>query len=411
MTGTFACPECGSEVTLVGATPGREVRCAHCEAWVEVPYLPRHGVWTRPRFRKARPSWVIPLAWTGVAVLAVIVAAVSATRIVASRSRAARDASLEEILRAAETEERAGRTYRALSEVEAAITFLRPSEPAGSERLASLARRRDALSVIEAERRLAAAETAAPDAAVGDLLSLQARARADRAIDALTPVIQRAIEAARRRQVAADLASARRARDEGRPLDALSLAVRALTITDKLESDRNSAHAAEAEASALLAPILEQIGVVVVQLPGQYTIGTPDSYESTLGARAVDALRKQGFAPRPPTGPARPLWDQHASYRLEFQLVETQPSLYLQSKSRVSEIKAVLCLRRHGQAIWTEQITGRTQVPLPDIAAFQASRLAVSDHRDPDTERRFYDNARRAVLDAIDIKLRVLPTP
>ena len=74
-------------------------------------------------------------------------------------------------------------------------------------------------------------------------------------------------------------------------------------------------------------------------------------------------------------------------------------------------IKAVLSLRRGGRAIWTEQMTGRTQVPLPDVAAFIGSRLAVSDHREPEAERRFYENARRAVLDAVDLKLRTLPPP
>src|SRR4051794_38328163 len=101
MTGSFACPECGDEVEVHGATPGREVQCARCATWVEVPYLPRRGVWTRPRFRRRRPPWMIRAAWAAVAVLAVIVAVVAGTTVAASRGRAARDATVDGLVAAA----------------------------------------------------------------------------------------------------------------------------------------------------------------------------------------------------------------------------------------------------------------------------------------------------------------------
>ena len=41
MDGSFACPECGSDVEVRGLAPGRQVRCGFCHRLLEVPYLPR----------------------------------------------------------------------------------------------------------------------------------------------------------------------------------------------------------------------------------------------------------------------------------------------------------------------------------------------------------------------------------
>jgi hypothetical protein len=407
MTETFACPECGDEVTLTGATPGRQVRCARCETWVEVPYLPRAGVWTRPRFRRKRPTWVIPLAWTSVALLAAIVAILVGSRVVATRSHAVRESTVAEILDSADLAEKSGRTSQALSEVEAAITLLRASPSEESDRLSELTRRRDRLSVREAEERLAASARLEPSDAVGDLLTLQARARRDPALGSMTSAISAAIEAARSRLVQADLDAARSALDGGRHLDALALGERALVVADKLGAE--SSKAAVAEAEALMAPILGRIGVIVVQTPGQYTLGSAEAYDASLGPIIGEGLRRQGFAPRPPRGPAKALWDRHAAYQLNFQVHEAQDSLYLQSKSRVSAITASLTLSNASGTNWSTRITGKTQVPLPDLPAYVGSRLAVSDHRDPDTERRLYENARTSMLDMVGFNLKGIP--
>ncbi len=411
MTGTFACPECGVEVTLRGATPGREVQCARCSTWVEVPYLPRAGVWTRPRFRRRRPSWALPLAWAAVGLLAAIVAVVAAGRFAASRSRAARESTLAEILAAADAAEVAGRADRALSEVEAALALLRSGGEAARDRdrVVELARRRDALSVREAEARIAGSAAMEPAAAVGDLLSLQARARQDRALDPLVSTVLRALEAARRRQVGADLAAARRARDEGRHPDALALGDRALTVADRLDPD--AGRSAVAEAEEVLGPIVGRVGVIVAQLPGQFTLGTAESYDATPGAAVADALRRRGYAPRPARGPSRPLWDRLAPYRLTFQMAETQGGLYLQSQNRVSEVTAALALKRGREGVWSSRVTGRTQVPLPDLPAYLGTRLATAPRREPVIERRLYQSARAAAVDAVNLQLLGLPAP
>ena len=55
MDGSFACPECGSDVEVRGLAPGRQVRCGFCHRLLEVPYLPRAAgrILETPSFRAA----------------------------------------------------------------------------------------------------------------------------------------------------------------------------------------------------------------------------------------------------------------------------------------------------------------------------------------------------------------------
>ena len=407
MTGSFACPECGEEVALKGATPGREVQCSRCATWVEVPYLPRDGVWTRPKFRKARPAWVVPLAWACVGLLALVVAIVGGSKYVESKSRTSREATLDEILRTVDQAEKGGRADRALSEIEAALAFVRQGDPIESTRLAELQHRRDLLSFREAEIRIAASSRLEPIAAVGDLLTLQARAGTDRALDSLTSTILESLDAARRRLITTSFVNTQRARDENRPFDALRLGEQALAVAEKL--DASAQRSAFTEAELILTPIVAKIGVILVQSPGRFTLGSTQTYETALGPILADKLRKQGYAPRPTRGPARVLWDGHAPYRVEFQIVETQGSLYLESKSRVSDITASISLARGQDILWETRLIGRTLVPLPDLAAYVGSRLAVSDRRNPEAERLLYENARGSLIEQAAARLSGLP--
>jgi hypothetical protein len=384
------------------------VQCARCATWVEVPYLPRDGVWTRPRFRRHHAPWVIRAAWAGVALLAVVVAIVAGTTVVASRGRAARDATVDALVASADDAEKSGRPERALSEIEAALALLHSEGTCPAGRLEELTARRDGLSVREAEARIATAAAAEPEAAVGDLLSLEARAAKDRALEPLIPAILGAVDAARRRQAASALAVARRAVAEGRPLDALEAGERALAVAEKLEGGAGGSIAADAR--ALMTPIIARLGVVVVQLPGTFTIGTASAYDAALCPILADALRRHGFAPRPPTGPSRPLWEVHASHRLEFQVSEAMGVLYLHSQNRLSLINVDLAVRRGQQSLWSAHVNARTQVPLPDLAAGVASRIAVAG-RDLDMEHRLYEDARASAVGQVAFHLKALPDP
>jgi hypothetical protein len=408
MSETFACPECGGEVELLGAAPGREVQCAQCATWIEVPYLPRGGVWTRARFRRSHAAWVIPTAWAGVGLLAALVAVVAWSKVSTSRSHAARDATLESLIASADLAEKAHRPDRALSEIEAALVLLRQDDAGCGDQLHELMARRDALSAREGEARIAAAAKAAPDAAVGDLLSLQARARTDHALEPLVPTILQAVEAARLRQADAALAVARRSLDEKRPLDALAAGERALAVADKLSGEPSRSIAAEAE--RLMGPVLGRLGVVAVQLPGKFTLGSEASYDAALGPIIVDALRRRGFAPRPASGPASALWDRHVARRLEFHVAESRGVLYLESQNRITQIITTLTLVRGTVTLWQGAVTARTQVPLPALSAHASTRIGVAG-RDLDMEHKLYEDARATTLDRVASQLRGLPEP
>ena len=136
------------------------------------------------------------------------------------------------------------------------------------------------------------------------------------------PTILKAVDSARVRQAEAALAAAGRALDERRPLDGLAAGERALAVADKLSG--NPARSIAAEAERLMAPVLGRLGVVIVQLPGKFTLGSEASYDAALGPILIEGLRRRGFAPRPASGPASALWDRHASRRLEFHVAESR---------------------------------------------------------------------------------------
>jgi hypothetical protein len=87
MDGVFACPKCGYELKSKGLNAGRRVRCDWCESWVEVPFLPR----VVPRHRRKRAMRWVYRAWAGVAILAVILLPLSASKWMHARDRLARE--------------------------------------------------------------------------------------------------------------------------------------------------------------------------------------------------------------------------------------------------------------------------------------------------------------------------------
>ncbi len=407
MTETFACPECGDEVTLQGATPGREVQCTRCATWVEVPYFPRAGVWTRARFRESRYKWLVPLAWSGVGLLALLITILAVSKYVSSQNRAARESALNEFVRAADTAEKSGQNGTALVEIESALAYLKKCDAPDRDQVAELKARRDRLSLREAEARLEAAAKLEPAAAVGDLLLLQQRARTDRALVGIAPAISDALDSARRKQVNGEIAGARKAAEEKRPLDAIALFESALTIADKL--DPQTFRATMAEAESILGPILGLRGVIITQQSGQFTFGSSESYSNQALPYLIDGLRQQGYMPRPSKGPAAVLWDRFAGQRLEYQPSEAFGVLYLQSQNRISNVNVRINFKRGGATVWHTNLSLRTQVPLPDRSAFVGSRLAVADRRSSEAEKILYDDAFASFLAQITPALKGVP--
>ena len=74
------------------------------------------------------------------------------------------------------------------------------------------------------------------------------------------------------------------------------------------------------------------------------------------------------------------------------------------------KIEAKLSVVSQGQVVWSDTFKEKTHVPLPKISAYQASRLAVSDHRSAEFERVLYENARENLRERLALSLRNLPS-
>ena len=59
-----------------------------------------------------------------------------------------------------------------------------------------------------------------------------------------------------------------------------------------------------------------------------------------------------------------------------------------------------------GKEIWHTTSTARTTVPLPNLPAYFAARVAMSTTRDQEIERLLYDNARGMINDKLSFALK-----
>ena len=122
------------------------------------------------------------------------------------------------------------------------------------------------------------------------------------------------------------------------------------------------------------------------------------------------ALRVRGYLPRPVDSLWDDLWNSLAPFHVTLSVIEVQNDVYLQSPNRLSQIEAKLSVVSQGQMVWSDTFKEKTHVPLPKISAYQASRLAVSDHRSVEFERVLYENARENLRERLALSHRNLPS-
>jgi len=315
--------------------------------------------------------------------------------------------SLTDQARASETE---GRVGDALAELEAALAMageMRPPPPG----LDDLRRWRADLSVRDTRARLAAVEAAGdrikPPLAVGEAMTLLALAERDEALTGLVPSIRATLEKQLERWTVADAVEARRALDAGQDARALDLCRRMYDSAQDLPTP--SRKRVEAEAAGLAGEAISRSGTIIEPVRGTFTLGTPSSYSQPVLEPLNEALRRQGFVPRPPKSPWDDLWESRSPFRVTLEVDERQNGAYLESPNRVSRIEARMEIRRGDVVVWTDRSQGRTQVPLPKAPAYMASRLAVSARRSAEFERMLYENARDAVSERVRNALLSLP--
>lgn len=412
MDGSFACPECGCVINLTSLAPGRKVRCDWCQTWVETPYLQRAEPIRRMRSDRAwkrRRRWP-PWAWPVAVLLILAITVASASRLVRSRWHSAEAVALTRLIDSSREAESHGRYSEALATIEGALTLAGQQSSAHCD-LSALRRHRDHLSRTEAEARLVAMET---DPEPGDIgrsvglaVTLRARFHKDPALTDLGDRIEHILEWLRLEWAESDARSAVKAFDAGKFDQAIQLSEHQHRTADelsKMDRDRLQKHS-----RTLAGRIISRFGVVIVSVHGQFTMGSGSAYDSMIRPELETALRERGYLPKPVASSWDDLWNTRSPFQVTMVVGETQNEVYLQSPNRLSQIESRLSVTCRGQMLWSDIFKGKTQVPLPKITAYQASRLAVSDHRSAEVERVLYDNAHEILRERFQLSLRNMP--
>ena len=412
MDGSFACPECGCVIKQNSLAPGREVRCDWCQTWVETPYLSRAEpilkmrstrAWNR---RRRWPVWARPLA----VFLLLAIGVASASRLVRSHWHAVEAEALTRLIESAKSSEAAGRYSEALATLEGALSLAGEQSSSHCD-LRALREHRDSLSYIEAKGRLEALESPSKvsdsERAVGFALTLRERCRHDPALAPIAERIDQVLDKRRKDWAEADGKNAVIALDSGRFEESLKLCQHEYQMAEELtKPDRERL---QRDSKKLASRIISRSGTVISPTLGQFTNGSSSSYNNMVRPELEGALRVRGYLPRPVDPLWDDLWNSLAPFHVTLSIVEVQNDVYLQSPNRLSQIEARLSVISQGQVVWSDTFKEKTHVPLPKLSAYQASRLAVSDHRSVEFERVLYENARENLRERLALSLRNLP--
>jgi hypothetical protein len=408
MAGVFACPECGKKLAVEGLSPGREVQCEECLTWVEVPFLPRATAPKRGRRTSLRSPWASRTLQGAIVFAVVVLLGLMATRMIGGRVRSDKERVLAELVASADQAESSHRYDVALREIESALAHARSFERESSGRLLELKSRRDRVSLCEAKARLAGVEALDPEAAVGEALTLVAKAKEDHALAPLAGMIEDCLAESRMRRVESDLGLARRAFEAGRDAEAFTLADRLYSRAKDLPDADARRYGDEAE--ALLGAVVGRSGVMLPLIAGRFVAGSAEGYASSLDRFRAEALKARGFLPQPRRSPWASLWDEKAPFVQTVEIAESQDGLYLQSKNRTTLIDGTFELLHKDQVVWKDRVVARTRSPLPDLPAYLAGHLATASKRNPEVEQRLHADALTQFAEQAVRKLRGLPT-
>jgi len=406
MDEAFACPECGQTVQVRGFAPGRQVRCGFCHRLIEVPYFPRavDPGWRRHRF--GRPWWV-PWAWSALGLAAGLVVLIAAVRLLQDRQRASVNRSIDRLIASSERQEAAGNLVQALLDLDAAITIRSESSAGAHPDLATLKARRRVLARRDAETVLdRLCKNDAQPFPLGDWLNLLARIRADADLASMRQTASDKFEGELRRRIDSELAAARIAIDSGQPVTAFERCEAVNLLLAHLSA--GSQQQLRDRLESIVSQIIAQRGIVVDTIRGHLLTGSLAKYNDTMVPQILRALKAKGYLPQADSSSWRPRWSD-APYRLSLEVNEKQEGNYMASENRLSRIVAHLSLSLRGKEIWQRTPTAQTTVPLPNLPAYLAARVAMSRDRIEEFERLLYDNARGMIDERLGLALRNMP--
>jgi hypothetical protein len=391
MDGSFACPECGSEVQIAGLAPGRQVRCEFCHRLVEVPFLPRVPVGRRRRFGR---SWWARWAWRAIGAAAAVALILAAIRFVGRQYVSMQEESILKLAAKSRDHEAEGRLDLALVDLDAAIDLAnRSGAPAGfaidreREYRADLARR-EAEGALD---QLLRPET--QPFPTGQWLNLVARVGKDPDLSPLKSRVETAFGDALRRRVAAELATAQREFGRGEVLASLRACDRVAALLAHMRAD--AAEPVRREAAEVVTRLVERHGVALEVPRGEYVFGSDQSYRERLVPVLQDALEARGYLPYRASSPWKLAW-RDAKYLMTLRVAERLYGNYLLSENRLTRIEArlVLTVRSSGAIVWQTSPSATTTAPVPRLPAYVSARVAASPERSEEFERMLYDDAR-----------------
>jgi hypothetical protein len=406
MDGSFACPECGSEVEVEGLAPGRQVRCGFCDRLLAGPYLPRAqaSAWKRRRF--GRSAWV-RWAWVAITVVAVVGVAIGGFRFFRRQYRSARENSINKLLASSKANEDAGRLDLALVDLDAALDLARragsslhlPLEQA-EERRADLARReaRSALDRLTHHGR--------QSFPLGEWLNLLARARKDPDLSSLVAPFEEEFRHVVQNQSTYELDTARRDFEAGRVVASLQACDRIAGLLPHLP--RSVGAEVRRDAGDLVARLVESHGVALETRRGDFVQGSFETYRATLTPMLVKALESKGYLPFRESSPWKSAWDK-AMYHMRLEVSEHREGNYLSTDNRPTRIEARLTLTSPSKLVWQTTPTASSKVPLPNLPVYLSSRLAANPARSEECERLLYDNARGQIDEKFGYALGNMP--
>jgi hypothetical protein len=408
MDGSFACPECGSEVEVAGLAPGRQVRCGFCHRLLEVPYLPRVPVagWKRRRFGHLKwTRW----AWVAIGLTAALGLTFGVIRFLGRQYRSIKEGSIKQLVASSRDHEAGGRLGLALVDLDAALELARsvgapPGFPIDEER-----RHRADLARREVEGLLDGLVRTRPESyPLRDWLNLVARVGKDTDLAPLKSRIGTAFRESVRRQAATELATARRESDAGRVVASLQACDRIAKLLPHMGTDAESGVRREAE--ELVVRLVEAHGVALETPRGDFVLGSYETYRSRLVPVLAEDLEAKGYLPYRDKSPWKSAW-QKAMYLLRLEVSERLEGNYLSSENRLTRIEArlILTLASSRKVVWQTIPTARTSVPVPGLTAYQSSRLAVGPARSAEFERVLYDNARAQIDEKFGQALAHMP--
>jgi hypothetical protein len=399
--GDFACPECGSGISVSTRVPGRQVQCPECETVVEVPYLPRVAA-------KGPPPWTLvpPVIWAIAGTLVVISLGLivvkrtwrAQARQVQQQAMAALEAQVEQASQADQADE-------TIAALEAALA--REDLPWTDDQKAVMRKRRDDLAVRRAEAEIQRLSKLPEDLAIRDGMAFLGKIGHD-------PTLTEHIEGTRRLIARAATARFNRMLDEGTAALEAGQVVEAVTTCERLmvESQALPEWAAGTfpeKDRALGRRIAERYGARIEPITGTFWLGSGEAYEKALRPTLVTVLRERGYAGEPADPSLQAIWAALAPYRLTLTVTEKPAGTYLQSANQIARLDGQFVLKRPGLADWKQTAQAITEVPLPNLRAYQASRIAVGSAPSTDFQEKLFENAFQGLVFKLDRVSRMMP--